>query len=107
MPDEKKPSVLCVYYSYTNQTKKVLDAMAAVLGEQGCDVSFALIEFTDPRYEKRFQEFPMPKPFIELIGMIPAELRDRPVKIGIPDAVTEREYDMVIVGAPTWWLSTD
>ena len=39
--------------------------------------------------------------------MIPAELRDKPVEIVIPDAVTEREYDLVVIGAPTWWLSTD
>ena len=39
--------------------------------------------------------------------MIPAELRHKPVQIRIPDAVTEREYDFVCIGAPTWWLSTD
>ncbi len=39
--------------------------------------------------------------------MIPAELRDKPVQIAIPDVVTEREYDFFVVGAPTWWLSTD
>jgi len=107
MPPETKPSVLFVYYSYTNQTKRVLDAMAGVLQEKGCDVTFALIEFTDPRYQQRFKEFPMPKPFREVISMIPSELRDKPVEIGIPGAVTEREYDLVVVGAPTWWLSTD
>ena len=42
--------MLFVYYSYTNQTKRVLDAMADVLQSQGCGVTFALIEFTDPRY---------------------------------------------------------
>src|SRR5947209_13675821 len=98
-----KPSVLCVYYSYTNQTKKVLDAMADVLRANGCDVTFALIEFTDPRYATRFKEFPMPRPFRELVAMIPSEARDKPVQIEIPDAVTEGEYDMVVLGAPTWW----
>ena len=39
--------------------------------------------------------------------MIPVELHDRPVEIEIPEAVTERDYDLVVVGAPTWWLSTD
>jgi hypothetical protein len=73
----------------------------------GCEVTFAPIEFTDPRHEKRFEEFPMPKPFREVVSMIPTELRDRPVQIGIPDAVTERPYDLVMIGAPTWWLSTD
>jgi hypothetical protein len=39
--------------------------------------------------------------------MIPAELRHKPVRINIPAAVTEQEYDFVCIGAPTWWLSTD
>jgi hypothetical protein len=50
---ETKPSVLFVYYSYTNQTRKVLDAMAEVLQGEGCEVTFASIEFTDPRYETK------------------------------------------------------
>jgi len=107
MDSEKKPWALFVYYSYTNQTKKVLDAMAQVLQDRGCKVTFAPIEFTDPRYRKRFDEFPMPKPFREVVSMIPSALRDKPVQIGISDTVVEREYDLVVVGAPTWWLSTD
>jgi hypothetical protein len=39
--------------------------------------------------------------------MIPAELRRRPAGIRIPAVVTERDYDLVCVGSPTWWLSTD
>ncbi len=50
----------------------------------------------------------MPHPFRELVAMIPAESpRRRPAKIAIPDAVTERDYDLVVIGSPTWWLSTD
>jgi multimeric flavodoxin WrbA len=107
MDSATKPSVLMVYFSYTHQTEKVLEAMAQVLREQNCDVTFASIQLTDPRYEKRFESFPLKKPYREMFGMIPAELRDKPVEIAIPDAVTEREYDMFVVGAPTWWLSTD
>jgi hypothetical protein len=103
-----KPSVLFVYFTYTNQTRKVLDVMAEVLRGRGCDVTLARIEFTDPRYAGRFQEFPMPHPFRELVGMIPAESpRRRPAKISIPGVVTERDYDLVCIGSPTWWLSTD
>ena len=29
------------------------------------------------------------------------------MQIRVPDSVTEGEYDLVVVGAPTWWLSTD
>jgi multimeric flavodoxin WrbA len=102
-----KPRVLFVYYSYTQQTKKIVDAMAEVLGARGCDAELAAIEFVDPRYEERFKTFPMPHPMRELIGMIPAEFLRRPGKINIPDVVTEGEYDLVCFGSPTWWLSTN
>ncbi len=100
-------SVLFAYFSYTNQTKRVLDVMAEELRSQGCDVTFARIELTDSRYEKRFESFPLKKPYREMFGMIPAELRDKPVEIAIPAEVTDRTYDMAVIGAPTWWLSTD
>jgi hypothetical protein len=104
---QAKPSVLFVYFTYTKQTLRVVEAMAEVLGARGCDVHLAAIEFEDRRYAKRFEVFPMPHPFAEVLGMIPAELRRRPAKIGIPDAVTERKYDLVCIGSPTWWLSTN
>ena len=107
MDSARKPSVLFVYYTYTQQTRKVAEEMAGVLRGRGCDVSLAAIEFTDPRYVGRFSQFPMPHPFLEVLGMIPAELRRRPAKIQIPDVVTERDYDLVCIGSPTWWLSTD
>jgi hypothetical protein len=68
-----KPSVLFVYYSYTPQTLKVVEAMAEVLRDRGCEVQLSAIGFVDPRYDERFEEFPMPHPFRELVGMIPAE----------------------------------
>ena len=107
MNAEHRPSVLFVYFTYTKQTLKVVEAMSEVLERRGCDVHRAVIEFDDPRYAKRFETFPMPHPFREVLGMIPAELRRRPAKIGIPEAVTEREYDLVVIGSPTWWLSTN
>jgi hypothetical protein len=35
MNDTKRPSVLFVYYTYTQQTRKVIDAMADVLRDRG------------------------------------------------------------------------
>jgi hypothetical protein len=102
----RKPSVLFVYYTYTQQTLKVVETMADILGDRGCEVHLAAIEFIDPRYSNRFKQFPMPHPLREVLGMIPAELRRRPGKIRIPDVVTKREYDLVRIGSPTWWLST-
>ena len=107
MNSPDKPSVLFVYFTYTNQTLKVVETMSHALQSRGCDVHRALIEFDEPRYAKRFEQFPMPHPFREVLGMIPAELRRRPAKIGVPDVVSEREYDLVCIGSPTWWLSTN
>src|ERR1039457_2695932 len=68
----------------------------------------AAIGFTDPRYAARFKEFPMPHPFREVLGMIPAELRRRPAQIQFLDVVTAREYDLVCIGSPhTGWRSRD
>lgn len=86
---ESRPSALFVYFTYTNQTRKVIDAMAEVLRARGIDVTLAAIERTQSRYAERFQAFPMPHPLRELIAMIPAEApRRRPAKVKIPDVVT-------------------
>jgi len=107
MDSTRNPSVLFVYYTYTQQTLRVVEAMADVLRDRGCEVHLGPIELTDPRYVDRFNEFPMPHPMWEVVATIPAELRRRPAEIGIPDVVTEREYDLVCIGSPTWWLSTN
>jgi hypothetical protein len=101
--------VLFVYYTYTQQTLKVVEAMAEVLRDRGCSVRMGAIEFIDPRYADRFKGFPMPHPVREIIGMIPAEVsrRRNPGEIRIPDIVSEREADLVIICSPTWWLSTN
>jgi hypothetical protein len=46
MDSATKPSVLFVYFTYTNQTQKAMHAMAEVLRGRGCDVNLAAIEFT-------------------------------------------------------------
>ena len=107
MSAETHPSVLFVYFSYTGQTLKLVETMTEVLEARGCDVTQAAIEFTDPRYETRFEHFPMKRPFLEVVAMIPAELRRKPATIHIPESVSAGRFDYVVVGAPTWWLSTD
>src|SRR5271154_6405630 len=101
-----KPKVLFVYFTYTKQTLKVLEAMTEVLRDRGCEVEHAAIDLTDKRYTARFHEFPMPRPFIELIGMIPAEILRKTGEISIPDEAGRGDYDLVCIGSPTWWLST-
>jgi hypothetical protein len=101
-----QPKVLFVYFTYTKQTLKVLEAMTDVFRDRGCEVEHAAIDLTDSRYTARFHEFPMPRPFIELIGMIPAEIFRKTGEISIPDEARAGDYDLVVIGSPTWWLST-
>lgn len=101
-----KFQVLFVYFTYTKQTLKVTEAMAEVFRDRGCEVHQAAIDLTDRRYTARFHEFPMPHPFRELVGMIPAELRRGTGEISIPDAARDGEYNLICIGSPTWWLST-
>ena len=102
-----KPKVLFVYYTYTKQTLKVVEAMSEALRERGCEVQHAQIDLTDKRYTARFHEFPMPHAFREVIAMIPAEIFRKTGEISIPDEAREGDYDLVCIGSPTWWLSTD
>jgi len=102
-----KSKVLFVYYTYTEQTLKVVEAMSEVLREHGCDVELARIDLTDVRYTARFHQFPMPHAFRELVAMIPAEIFRKTGEISIPEEARGGDYDLVCIGSPTWWLSTD
>lgn len=50
MSVETKPSVLIVYHTYTKQSDRVADAIAEELEARGCEVTKAMIEFTDKRW---------------------------------------------------------
>ena len=101
-----RPRVLFVYYSYTQQTRKVVEAMAEVLRERNCEVVQAPIEFTDARYAERFTVFPLRHVYRDLFGMIPAQIRGATGEIRIPDVAQEGDYDLVCIGSPTWWMKT-
>jgi hypothetical protein len=103
---EKKPRVLIVYYSHTEQAKRVCDAMAEVLRGRGCDVSQAPIEFTDPHYAKNFQEFPFRHAVFSIVPLLWPQLRRKTGQIRIPDAAREGDYDLVCFGSPTWFFTT-
>ncbi|HKM69271.1 MAG TPA: hypothetical protein VJX94_04190 [Stellaceae bacterium] len=101
-----RPRVLLVYYTYTQQTFRVVEAIAEVLRERGCEVRQARIEFTDPRYSDRFSPFPLRHAYLDIFGMLPAQLRRASGQIRVPDEAREGEYDLVCIGSPTWWLTT-
>jgi hypothetical protein len=96
--------VTFVYYSYTKQTKRVMDAMAEVFRERGWDVQDAPIAFLDHRWSARFSTFPLP--MLRLIGMALPQLRGATGEIGIPDAAGKPDSDLVVLGSPTWFFRT-
>ena len=102
-----KPSVLFVYYTHTQQSLRVADAMADVLRQRGWDVSLAGIELTDPRYTAKFDKFPFRHAVRDLLVVLPAQTRRSTGQIRIPEVAREGNYDLVCFGSPTWWFRTN
>jgi hypothetical protein len=100
------PRVLFVYFTYTQQSLKVAEAMADVLRASGCDVRLAGIELTDSRWKDRFTRFPLRHAWFDVLGMMPAQLRGATGEISIPDDARDGDYDLVVIGSPTWWIKT-
>lgn len=100
---DRPPRVLLLYYSYTGQARKVLDAAGEVFAARGCEVSTAPIEFIDPRYAERFSRFPMTHVWRDFIGMLPAQTLKATGEIRTPDEVRRADYDLICIGSPTWW----
>jgi flavodoxin len=104
---ESKPKVLIVYYTFTKQTGLVVEAIAKRFAERGCDVTTAMLEFTDPHDGKKFSTLPMHWPVVKIVSMLPAQLRRKTGEIGIPPEARDGDYDLVVFGSPTWWLTTN
>ena len=100
------PRVLFVYYSFTQQTRAVASTMAETLRTRGYDVTEAAIGFTDPDYGTRFSKLPMDWPIVRIVGMLPAQRRRKTGEIEIPPEAASDVYDLVVIGSPTWWLTT-
>jgi menaquinone-dependent protoporphyrinogen IX oxidase len=96
--------VLLVYYTYTQQSRLVAEAMADALRERGCEVRQAAIEFTDKRWAERFTRFPLGHVYRDLLGMLPAQLRGATGEIQLPDEAREGDYGLICIGSPTWFF---
>src|SRR3954447_2553113 len=101
------PRVLLLYYSYTQQSRRVADVMAEAFRLRGCDVQRAAIEFTDPRYVDRFARSPLAHAYLDVLRMAPPQLRRATGEIRVPSVVAQGDYDLVCLGSPTWWLTTN
>jgi menaquinone-dependent protoporphyrinogen IX oxidase len=102
----RRPRVLFLYYTFTHQAEKVTEVMSAAFKERGFDVDQAAIEFTDERYADHFSKFPFANGFLGVVRMLPAQMRKVTGEIRVPDEATSGDYDLVVIGSPTWWLTT-
>jgi menaquinone-dependent protoporphyrinogen IX oxidase len=100
---DRRPRVLLLYYTYTGQSLKVLEAAAEVFRERGYEVVKAQIEFTDRRYAERFARFPMQHVWRDMASVLPAQIRQAGGDIRVPDAARTGDYDLICIGSPTWW----
>ncbi len=100
---ERPPRVLLLYYSYTGQSQKVLEAAGEVLRARGCEVRKAEIEFTDQRYAEKFSRFPMRRVWPDMMSVLGAQKRGETGEIKISDAARDGDYDLICIGSPTWW----
>jgi|SRR3954447_5626420 menaquinone-dependent protoporphyrinogen IX oxidase len=100
---ETLPRVLLLYYTYTGQSLRVLEAAGEVFRERGCEVQNAAIEFTDQRYAERFSRFPMRHVWPDMLSVLPAQKRGATGDIRTPDTVRNGDYDLICIGSPTWW----
>src|ERR1700719_1007259 len=103
---QRRPRVLLLYYTYTGQSLKVLEAAGEVFRDRGFEVIKAPIEFTDPRYAERFSRFPMRRVWPDMLSVLPAQTRRASGEIRTPDAVRHGDYDLICIGSPTWWRTT-
>jgi menaquinone-dependent protoporphyrinogen IX oxidase len=103
---ETRPRVLSVYFSHTEQAKKVSDAIAEVLRGRGCDVTQAGIEFTDTHYAKNFKVFPFRHAVFGILPLLWPQLRRKTGQIRIPEEAKAGDYDLICVGSPTWFFTS-
>jgi menaquinone-dependent protoporphyrinogen IX oxidase len=99
----RPPRVLLLYYSYTGQSHKVLETAGEVLRNRGCEVREAEIKFTDQRYAAKFSRFPMRRVWPDMLSVLGAQKRNEIGGIQTPDTVRGADYDLILIGSPTWW----
>ena len=102
---DQRPRVLLLYYTFTGQALRVLEAAGEVFRERGYEVQKAEIEFTDRRFSERFSTFPLRHAVLDLLSMLPAQMRRATGEIQTPDEVRNGNYDLICIGSSTWWFT--
>ena len=93
--------VLILYYSFTNQTRRVGEGMAAAFRERGCDVALCEIELVDERYP---MNLPLRPFWRRMLKMIPVQLLGKTGQVRVDEQALAQNYDLICIGSPTWWF---
>jgi menaquinone-dependent protoporphyrinogen IX oxidase len=106
LESDRGPQVLIVYFTLTNQVGRVVEVIAEAFDARGCNVTQALIEFTDQRWVPKLSQFPMKHPMRKIGSILTAQLRHKTGEIVIPPEAKSGAYDLVVIASPTWWFQT-
>lgn len=79
--------------------------MAEALAAKGYAITKGALEFTDPHWSERFSKVPMRFPAVQIPTILVAQRRRKTGEIRIPEEATQSDYDLVLIGSPTWWLT--
>ncbi len=101
-PIADKPRVLILYYSFTNQTQRVAEAMGEVFRELDCEVDLCNIEFVDQRYRI---ELPFRPVIRKLLSWLLPQVLGKTGAVRVPEEILSGDYDLICLGSPTWWLN--
>ena len=104
---EERLKALIVYFTFSQQTGRVAEVMADALGAQGYQVTKSAIEFTDPHWTKVLAGVPMRYPALQIPRIFLAQRMRKTGEIRVPEEAQARDYDLIVVGSPTWWLTTN
>ena len=105
MEARPKPRVLVVYYTFSKQTERVADVLARDTRNSVAPTSRRPASSSPTeRWAKRFEKVPMRFPIVHIVGMLPAQIRQATGEIRIPPEAQDGDYDLVVIGSPTWWF---
>src|SRR5262245_51171313 len=106
---DTKPRARFVYYTFIRKTGGSVEERADALTARDCEVTKAPLEFTDHRFGSRFStpNIPMSWPALRIPSILVSQRLKRTGEIQIPREAQAGDYDLVVIGSPTWWLTTN
>ena len=107
MDEVRSPQVLFVYYTFTKQALKVTEDMESVFCDRGWGIERAEIEFTDRSLSRLGSSGSRSSIGISTSSVcFPRNCGERRARSASPRRPTAAQCDLVVIGSPTWWLTT-